>query len=175
MWRKSSLLETLKHGHWFIVVSMKNIKNAVLREMYLKSVLKYEKEILVARNTKAQPLIHRRVHEKHQKRRAQRNIWKTSKAQGANLNTILQFPYVPSLRSATASSFCLLITLPPTSFLFLLITLLWFSTRFNWRARGKLERQSTRVTELQNWNDEAPSNANIETLHIHKRLVPANY
>jgi hypothetical protein len=53
---------------------MKNIKNAVLREMYLKSVLKYEKEILVARNTKAQPLIHRRVHEKHQKRRAQRNI-----------------------------------------------------------------------------------------------------
>ena len=93
--------------------------------MYLKSVLKYAKEILVARNTKTQPLIHHRVHEKHQKRRAQRNIWKTSKAQGETLNTILQFPYVPSLGSATASSFCLLITLPPTSFLFLLITLLW--------------------------------------------------
>ena len=142
MWRKSSLLETLKHGHWFIVVSMKNIKNAVLREMYLKSVLKYEKEILVARNTKAQPLIHRRVDEKHQKRRAQRNIWKTSKAQGATLNTILQFPYVPSLGSATASSFFLLITLPPTSILFLLITLLWFSTLL------------TDVHE-ENWNDEA--------------------
>jgi hypothetical protein len=33
-------------------MSMKNIKNAVLRELYLKPVLKYAKEILVARNTK---------------------------------------------------------------------------------------------------------------------------